>query len=399
MASLKYWVWLAGLSGVRPGTRLALLDHFGTPEDLYFADEGEVLLTAGITREEAAALRERDLTGAERTLEACTRLGIRILTLQDADYPGRLSNIFDPPCLLYVRGTLPAVDEEAAVAVVGTRAATPYGLACAEKLGYGLAAGGALLVTGLARGIDSAAARGALRAGGRVLGVLGGGVDVIYPQENRYLFEDVAASGALLSEYAPGTEPAGSHFPVRNRIISGLSPGHRGGGGAGEERRPDHRGDGAGAGPGRLPSPDPSTRPRAGAATPDPGGRGPAVTDAWDILRDYEDRWPGKLTGGRARREMPQTPGYQARQEAARPAPKACPPPCRCPGTAQRSPTIRCAFSENPHGRAHAGGRPYRTDTAPRPAGAVGADHAGDSTAMCCTRRAIATPGTWTLSE
>jgi DNA processing protein len=268
MASLKYWVWLAGLSGVRPGTRLALLDHFGTPEDLYFADEGEVLLTAGITREEAAALRERDLTGAERTLEACTRLGIRILTLQDADYPGRLSNIFDPPCLLYVRGTLPAVDEEAAVAVVGTRAATPYGLACAEKLGYGLAAGGALLVTGLARGIDSAAARGALRAGGRVLGVLGGGVDVIYPQENRYLFEDVAASGALLSEYAPGTEPAGSHFPVRNRILSGLSLATV------VAEAPEKSGALITAGTaleqGRdvLPSPDPSTRPSPGGATP-----------------------------------------------------------------------------------------------------------------------------------
>jgi DNA processing protein len=322
MASLKYWVWLAGLSGVRPGTRLALLDHFGTPEDLYFADEGEVLLTAGITREEAAALRERDLTGAERTLEACTRLGIRILTLQDADYPGRLSNIFDPPCLLYVRGTLPAVDEEAAMAVVGTRAATPYGLACAEKLGYGLAAGGALLVTGLARGIDSAAARGALRAGGRVLGVLGGGVDVIYPQENRYLFEDVAASGALLSEYAPGTEPAGSHFPVRNRILSGLSlatvvaeaPEKSGAlitaGTALEQGRDVY------AVPGPIDAPQSrgcNALIREGAGL---------VTDAWDILRDYEARWPGRLTARGAHREIPQTPGYQAREEAARPARK-----------------------------------------------------------------------------
>lgn len=123
-----------------------------------------------------------------------------------------LENIYDPPCLLYWQGHLPAFDEEAAIAVVGTRSNTPYGVACAEKLGYGLAAGGALVVSGLARGIDSAALRGALRAGKPAVGVTGGGLDVFYPRENQYLYEDIAAAGVLISEYPPGTEPKGALF-------------------------------------------------------------------------------------------------------------------------------------------------------------------------------------------
>ena len=109
--------------------------------------------------------------------------------------------------------------------MVGTRDCTPYGVSCAEKLGYGLAAGGAVVVSGLARGVDSAALRGALRAGGTVTAVLGNGLDVVYPPENQYLYEDVAAAGALISEYPPGTPPDGRHFPVRNRILSGISVG------------------------------------------------------------------------------------------------------------------------------------------------------------------------------
>lgn len=223
MSMLKYWVWLSEREGVSNQTRLALLEHFGTPEDVYYADEGEILLTDGITRKEAEALREKSLTGTEKILADCQRLNLRLLTLHDADYPARLHSIFDPPCLLYLRGRLPAVDEEAAIAVVGTRKASPYGIQCAEGLAYGLADAGALIVTGLARGIDSAAAQSALRAGGAVIGVLGGGVDVIYPKENRWLYDDVAAAGCLVSEYPPGAETLPGHFPIRNRIMSGLS--------------------------------------------------------------------------------------------------------------------------------------------------------------------------------
>ena len=188
---LKYWLWLTNLRGLHNQTRLALLRHFGTPENLFYADEGEILLTEGITREQAALLRDHDLERANRILGDCQRLGLQLLTIQDAAYPARLQNIYDPPVLLYVRGHLPVMDEEAAIAVVGTRKCSPYGVACAEKLAFGLAA----------------SVRGALRAGGTPVSVVGNGLDVKYPRENRYLYEDVAAAGALLSEYPPGTRP------------------------------------------------------------------------------------------------------------------------------------------------------------------------------------------------
>ena len=223
MAALKYWIWLAEKRGVRRQTKLALTQRFETPEELYYAEEDEVLLTEGITREEAAALEDKDLRRAEAILETCERRDYRILTIADAGYPRRLRNIFDPPILLYCRGRLPLIDEEAAIAVVGTRSYTPYGALCAGKLGGQLAAGGAVIVTGLAHGIDSLAARAALRNGGRVLGVLGCGLDVVYPRGSEELYEDVAAAGALITEYAPGTLPLSGNFPVRNRILSGLS--------------------------------------------------------------------------------------------------------------------------------------------------------------------------------
>lgn len=223
MSALKFWIWLTELKGLSSQTRLALLRHFGTPEDVFYADAGEILLTEGIARDQAALLENRDLSAADKILADCQRLGIDLLTMQDAAYPGRLKNIYDPPCLLYVKGRLPVFDEELAVAVVGTRDCTPYGVACAEKLGYGLTCGGAVVVSGLAKGIDAAATRGALRAGGVTVGVVGNGLNIRYPYESGYLYEDVAAAGALLSEYPPGARPAKAHFPARNRILSGLS--------------------------------------------------------------------------------------------------------------------------------------------------------------------------------
>ena len=206
---LKYWLWLTNLRGLHNQTRLALLRHFGSPENLFYADEDEILLTEGITREQAALLRDHDLERANRILGDCQRLGIELLTIQDAAYPARLQNIYDPPVLLYVRGHLPVMDEEAAIAVVGTRKCSPYGVACGEKLAFGLAAAGAVVVSGLAEGIDAAAVRGALRAGGTPVSVAGNGLDVKYPRENRYLYEDVAGlSLAALVIEAPARSGA-----------------------------------------------------------------------------------------------------------------------------------------------------------------------------------------------
>ena len=322
MSALKYWLWLTELPGLTNQTRLALLRHFPTPEDVYYADPAEVLLTEGITREQAKLLEDKDCAGAEKILADCHQMDFDIMTIQDAGYPNRLRNIYDPPCLLYVRGRLPAFDDEAAVAVVGTRDCTPYGVSCAEKLGFGLAAGGALVVSGLARGIDSAALRGALRGGGTVTAVLGNGLDVVYPRENRYLYEDIAASGALLSEYPPGTPPEGRHFPVRNRIMSGLSlatlvveaPERSGAlitaGTALEQGRDVF------AVPGPIDAPA-----SVGCNRLIRDGAG-LVTDAWDILAAYAPRFPEKLHREGAREE-PAVLGYQARQ---RTEPKEVPP-------------------------------------------------------------------------
>jgi len=146
----------------------------------------------------------------------------RQISLGDTAYPANLREIHAPPARLYVRGAL-AEDDALAVAIVGSRAATPYGMAVAERLAADLAARGVTVVSGLARGIDSAAHRGALRAGGRTIAVLGSGVDVIYPPENRRLAGDIEASGALVSQFEPGTQPLAGYFPVRNRVIAGLS--------------------------------------------------------------------------------------------------------------------------------------------------------------------------------
>ena len=225
MAALKYWLWLTTAPGLSNRTKLLLLEHFSSPEDVYYAQPDELCLVEGVTKQQAQVLADKSLTRAETVLADCAKDGQFIVTMDDAAYPGRLRDMYDPPVVLYGKGSMPLFDEEAAVAVVGTRKCTPYGTGAASQLGYELARQGGLVVSGLAKGIDGAAHQGALRAGGFTAAVLGGGVDVIYPPENRRLYEDIAATGVLLSEYPPGTEPKGSHFPVRNRIISGLSLG------------------------------------------------------------------------------------------------------------------------------------------------------------------------------
>ncbi len=225
MAALKYWVWLASLPGLRASAACRLLDWFGSPEQIFFADDEVYKEIPGLLKQELAALSEKNLYEAKRILDDCETYDFQVMTLHDGAYPSRLRNIPDPPAVLYVKGRLPVMDEEAAVAVVGTRRCTPYGLKAAERVGYELARHGCVVVSGLARGIDTAAAKGALRAGGRVVGVVGSGLDIIYPPENKLLFDDVTTLGAIISEYAPGSPALSAHFPQRNRIMSGVSVG------------------------------------------------------------------------------------------------------------------------------------------------------------------------------
>ena len=307
---LKYWVWLSELKGLRNQTCLALLRRFGDPESIFYADADELLLTDGVERSQLKLLENHDLAPADRILADCQRLDIRLLTLSDAAYPGRLKNIYDPPALLYCKGRLPLLDDLLCVAVVGTRDCTPYGVACAEKLGFGLASGGAAVVSGLAKGIDAAAIRGALRAGGVTVGVVGNGLDVYYPYESRYLYEDVASAGILLSEYPPGTEPASGHFPVRNRIISGLSlaalvvEAPEKSGALITAATALEQGRDVFAVPGPIDAPA-----SVGCNCLIRDGAG-LVSDASDILREYEGRFVLNL---KESREQPETLGYQAR--------------------------------------------------------------------------------------
>ena len=320
MAALKYWVWLTTLPGLTDSSKMLLIEHFSSPEDIYYADEEALWQVDGLKKEQAALLGSKSLAAADRILSDCARKDIFIITMADALYPDRLRNIYQPPLLLYGKGAMPLFDEEAAVAVVGTRSCTPYGIKCAEKLGYELTQQGGMVVSGMAKGVDGAAMRGALRFGGFTCGVLGGGVDVVYPAENRRLYEDIAATGVLLSEYPPQTLPEAWHFPVRNRIISGLSvaavvveaPVKSGALITAENAMEQGRDVFAIPGPVDAPNSAGCHRLiREGAIL---------ATCAWDILGEYESRFPHKLR--RAAPPMPPLPRLAGEPKLAAEKPK-----------------------------------------------------------------------------
>ena len=219
---LVHWIWFAHRPGLNDRDKMALLQHFRDPEDIYFADDG-AFDAIGLSEEAKTALREKNLTSAEEILEACDREKLHILTCQDAAYPARLKNIADPPVVLYYKGRLPDFDGSPVIGVVGTRKASAYGLTTAKRMGYQIARCGGIVVSGMAYGIDGMAMSGALTAGAPAVGVLGCGADIVYPVSNRALFRDTEEYGCILSEFAPGTPPAKWTFPKRNRIISGLS--------------------------------------------------------------------------------------------------------------------------------------------------------------------------------
>ena len=224
MAELKYWLWLTTRTGLGAVGALSVLDCFTTPERAYYGEreDYDVLNLPPFVKN---SLMDKSMDEANRILGECDRLGIRIMTFQDADYPQRLRQIADPPVILYIKGKSFHFDEEAAIGVVGARKSSVKSRERAERFGMELASSGALVVSGIAEGIDSSAITGALRGGGPVVSLLAGGADKIFPRESRFLYEDVAAAGALISEYPPGTPHKGDHYKPRNRIISGLSLG------------------------------------------------------------------------------------------------------------------------------------------------------------------------------
>ena len=222
---LVHWIWFAHRHGVSDRMKVALLQHFQDPEDIFFADGEAFDHIENISDEIKSALRDKDLAPAEEILAACAREGIHILTYRDAAYPVRLKNIPDPPVVLYYKGRMPDFDGSPSIGVVGTRKASAYGLAAAKRIGYQLGCCGGIVVSGMASGIDAMAMSGALTAGQITVGILGCGADIVYPLSNRGLFRDVESYGCILSEFAPGTPPNKWNFPRRNRLISGLSCG------------------------------------------------------------------------------------------------------------------------------------------------------------------------------
>ena len=220
MAELSYWLWLSS-AGLSPRAKAALLERFEDAEAVFRAPAGALDLLPGLTRAEAALLERRDLSLAEDVREACERQGLKILTLQDAGYPALLRHIFSPPVVLYVQGELSALEQRVPIAVIGTRDHSDYGLRMGNRIAGGLARCGAALVSPLSSRIEQETCQSALHAGGAVIGVLA----VPHERETRPLAAQIAAQGALVSEYPPYTRPIRSFFRDRNRIASGLSLG------------------------------------------------------------------------------------------------------------------------------------------------------------------------------
>jgi DNA processing protein len=219
------WLTLKLIPELGNRSLLRLIGRFRTPQAILGASAAELQTIPRLhERARTALLSRKSLPPPEKEWEQLQRDNLRLLCLHDPDYPDNLKTIPDPPAVLFVRGSLDPRDL-VSVAVVGSRAASPAGIAFTEKLCRDLAAHGVTIVSGLALGIDSAAHRGALRENGRTFAVLGCGLDIYYPYKNSSLHDKIAESGALFSEFPLGTDPIPWHFPARNRIISGLSLG------------------------------------------------------------------------------------------------------------------------------------------------------------------------------
>ena len=222
---LAEWLALALTPGLGPTKTRKLAEHFGGPEAVFRASLTELESTGiqAVSAQSLATGKSAELAREEIARTAAA--GATVISIEDPSYPPRLKEIYDPPVTLYVRGSLEVLTKPG-IAMVGTRHPTPYGSGMAERLASDLAMQGLVIISGMARGVDTTAHRGAISARGKTLAVFGTGVDVIYPKENSRLAEQILAlGGALISEFPLGTFAAPQNFPIRNRILSGMSVG------------------------------------------------------------------------------------------------------------------------------------------------------------------------------
>jgi len=221
-AEIKRWIALWTVEGIGPRRFVSLVEHFGSPGNVFSASEEELSRVPDVGRKLASNIKKNaDFRLAEKQVSLLEKNRFFFLTYKDSNYPENLKSIFDFPPFLFVRGQIKKEDKKA-IAIVGTRLATHYGKTIAKSIARELSQMKVTVVSGLARGIDSVGHRAALETGGRTIAVFGSGLDLVYPREHRGLAEKISESGALISEFLLGTRPLAENFPKRNRLISGL---------------------------------------------------------------------------------------------------------------------------------------------------------------------------------
>ena len=223
--NILYWIWLSERCGPASKEFRRLYEKYEDPFDLYRMEEEEIERIDGISHALKLKLFDKSLSGAYEILKYCKQKKVEMISYKDDRYPSRLKGIQDPPVLLYVLGKLPNMNDRLCIGVVGTRKMSEYGRDTAYKISYELASAKAVIVSGMALGIDGVAACGALAAGGQTVAVLGCGISVVYPKAHTKLMSEISKHGAVITEYPPFEEPHGYNFPKRNRIISGLCQG------------------------------------------------------------------------------------------------------------------------------------------------------------------------------
>ena len=224
MDNIRPWFKLKSVPGIGNLLGKRLIDRFNAPQNVFQASAEEILQVAGVTGRHVSAIKTHKMPRwVEAELDLADRKGYHIVTLTDSNYPQLLRQIPDPPPFLYVSGRLEKTPLK--IAIVGSRNATGYGITTTKALSTSLASLGLTIVSGMARGIDTAAHQGALAAGGKTIAVLGSGLEQIYPASNKSLFHRISEQGAVVSEFSLSAKPEGHNFPIRNRIISGMSLG------------------------------------------------------------------------------------------------------------------------------------------------------------------------------